>query len=70
MCVCACACICILKTQDVEVGDIQNNNTIEFLKFIPTISCYSPKDALSHNPLKKSNKHDNNLASKLLHVFS
>jgi len=54
---------CILKTQDAEVGDIHNSNTIEFLKFIPTISCRSPKDALSHNPLKKSNKYDDNLAS-------
>ena len=56
-------CACISKIRDPEVGDIQNSNTIEFLRFIPTISCCSPKDALSHNPLKKSNKYDDNLAS-------
>ena len=47
-----CICICAFY-QDAEAGDTQNCNTIEFLKFIPTITCCSPRDAISHVPLKK-----------------
>ena len=40
--------------QDHKAGDKQKCNTIEFLKFIPTITCCSPKDAISHIPHNKS----------------
>ena len=32
------------------MGDVKNCNTIEFLKFISTITCCSPRDAVSHFP--------------------
>ena len=48
-------CVYIFIIQDIEAGGTQNCNTIEFLKFIPTITCYGPKDAISHVPHKKSN---------------
>ena len=46
-------CLCTYH-QDAEASDTQNCSTIELLKFLPTITCYSPRDAISHVPLKKS----------------
>ena len=40
-------CTC---NQDVEAGYAHNCSTIEFLKFIPTVTCRSPRDAISHDP--------------------
>ena len=53
MCALVCVFAYILIIQDAEVGNVQNCNTIEFLKFIPTITCCSPKDAISHIQPKK-----------------
>ena len=50
-----CVRVYIFIIQDVEAGDTQNCNTIEFLKFIPTITCCSPKDAISRIQPKKGN---------------
>ena len=44
----------LLCIQGVEAGDIATCNTIEFLKFIPTITCCSPKDTFSHTQPSKS----------------
>ena len=43
----------LLITQDVKTDEVKPC-TVEFLKFIPTITCYSPKSAIQHTSSKKS----------------